>query len=194
MPQTQTIRPPGVPVTSYRPITDVWILARPKVAYYGAYPAGFLDRARALLGVTVEDPVLHVCSGKVRDYPFRGLGPNDKTVDLDSDLAPDFVVDVRHDWAWPWNDNKPWPAILMDPPYTETDAGRYRTGRETLPDAGQMVKTALAMVRPGGRVGILHYLIPRPPKTARFVACIGVMVGFGNRMRAYSVFERPVSP
>jgi hypothetical protein len=31
---------------SYRPITDVWILARPKVKYYGAYPNGFLERAR----------------------------------------------------------------------------------------------------------------------------------------------------
>ena len=30
---------------SYRPITDVWILGRPKVRYYGAYPSGFLERA-----------------------------------------------------------------------------------------------------------------------------------------------------
>lgn len=36
---------------SYRPITDFWILARPKVKYYGAYPSGFLERARALVGV-----------------------------------------------------------------------------------------------------------------------------------------------
>ena len=33
----------------YRPITDLWFLARPKVKYYGAYPNGFLERARALL-------------------------------------------------------------------------------------------------------------------------------------------------
>jgi len=30
---------------SYRPITDVWIFARSKVKYFGAYSAGFLSRA-----------------------------------------------------------------------------------------------------------------------------------------------------
>jgi hypothetical protein len=34
-------------------------------------------------------------------------------------------------------------------------------------------------------------VIPQPPKNdVRFVACIGVMVGFNNRMRAFTVFER----
>ena len=68
---------------SYRPICDTWILARSKVKYYGAYPAGFLERARSQLGVHINDPVLHVCSGKVKDYPYAGgFGPNDKTVDI----------------------------------------------------------------------------------------------------------------
>jgi hypothetical protein len=77
---------------SYRPITDVWILARPKLSegakYYGSYPAGFLSRARALLGVSMERPVLHVCAGLVRNYPFSGLGRNDRTVDLDPATHP----------------------------------------------------------------------------------------------------------
>lgn len=34
-------------MSSYRPICDLWILARPKVKYYGAYPNGFLERAAA---------------------------------------------------------------------------------------------------------------------------------------------------
>src|SRR3954462_8336525 len=78
---------------SYRPITDFWILARPKVAYYGAYPNGFLERARALLGVTPFDPVLHVCGGKARDYPAkpRGVGPSDRPLDLDAALRPDYL-------------------------------------------------------------------------------------------------------
>lgn len=37
---------------SFRPIADVWILARPKVKYYGAYPNGFLERALPLLGAS----------------------------------------------------------------------------------------------------------------------------------------------
>jgi len=52
---------------SYRPITDIWFLARAKlkggVEYYGAYLGGFPERARALLGATINEPVLHVCGG-----------------------------------------------------------------------------------------------------------------------------------
>lgn len=87
---------------SYRPITDVWILARPKVKFYGAYPAGFLSRARALLGVRPYDAVLHVCAGAVRQYPgphngvaYKGLGPNDMTLDASPDYLPDFLRDAN---------------------------------------------------------------------------------------------------
>ncbi|MGE3278050.1 MAG: hypothetical protein AB7O67_23305 [Vicinamibacterales bacterium] len=186
---------------SYRPITDVWILARPKVRYYGAYPSGFLDRARALLGVSIDDTVLHVCGGKVRDYPFRGFGPNDRTVDADPALAPDYVLQVGKDPLPAPLDvglSEPdlwygWPAVLADPPYTEADAAKYAPGVEAFPTAGRVLRACLEVVRPGGRVGILHYAIPRPPAGARFVACVGVFVGFDNRMRAYSVFEREVA-
>jgi hypothetical protein len=33
---------------SYRPFTDVWILARPKSKYFGVYPAGFLATGQRL--------------------------------------------------------------------------------------------------------------------------------------------------
>jgi hypothetical protein len=38
---------------------------------------------------------------------------------------------------------------------------------------------------------MLHYVFPRPPKDARLVAVIHVLVGYGNRSRIYSVFEKP---
>lgn len=175
---------------SYRPICDTWILARSKVKYYGAYPSGFLGRARALLGVGAEDPVLHVCAGRVRDYPFAGLGRQDVTLDADAETQPDILCDVASEGipSTPGG----WPAILIDPPYTEEDHQKYRVGGEVaLPSPSALLRSALAVVRPGGRVGMLHYLIPRPPKTAKFVACVGVIVGFGNRGRFYTVFERP---
>lgn len=182
-------------MSNYRPITDVWILARPKVRYYGAYPSGFLSRARELLGVHMNDPILHVCGGRVRDYPFRGLGPNDRTLDLDPTLAPDFLQDARKPLPFPPGDlvpfaNRGWPAILIDRPYTEDDATHYAPGSATLPEPTALLRNALATVRPGGRVGMLDYFLPRPPKTARFVAAVGVIVGYGNRIRIYSVFER----
>lgn len=179
-------------MSKFRPICDVWILARPKVRYYGAYPSGFLERARALLGVTLNDAVLHVCAGQVRKYPFRGLGENDYTLDADPAQTPDYVCDVTAERLPKHPHTKGWPAILTDPPYTEVDADHYAPGSERFPRAGALLAKCLDVVRPGGRVGILHYEWPRPPKAARSVAVVGVLVGFGNRMRCFSVFERPL--
>lgn len=195
---------------SYRPITDIWILARPKVKYYGAYPNGFLERARALLGVTPSDPVLHVCGGKARDYPAkpRGFGRNDRTLDLDAALLPDFeqaatsplplyrcgdatCLDCEDGEYQTGIEGHSWPALIADPPYTEADAEHYAPGRTQFPSANLILKNMLAVVREGGRVGMLHYVLPQPPREGvKFVACVGVIVGFNNRMRCFSVFER----
>lgn len=189
---------------SYRPITDIWILARPKVRYYGAYPNGFLERARALLGVTPFDPVLHVCGGCAKLYPAkpRGFGLNDRTLDLDASLvpAPDYVQAATDplptlpaaftrdgDLTVP----ALWPALIADPPYTEADAAHYVPGAANFPSANRILRNMLDVVRPGGRVGMLHYVLPQPPRVnVRFVACVGVIVGFNNRMRVFSVFEK----
>ncbi|HMF46065.1 MAG TPA: hypothetical protein VKE29_05290 [Candidatus Udaeobacter sp.] len=39
--------------------------------------------------------VLHVCSGKVRECPYEGFGPNDVTFDLDAPFTPDIVGDAN---------------------------------------------------------------------------------------------------
>lgn len=85
----------------------------------------------------------------------------------------------------------PWPAILCDPPYTEADAAHYAPGAGTFPSANGILRNALRSVRAGGRVGMLHYILPQPPREGvRFVACVGVVCGYNNRMRVFSVFER----
>ncbi len=194
-------------MSNYRPICDEWLLARPKVSYYGAYPNGFLERARALLGVGWWDPVLHVCSGKIWDYPGkRGVGPSDCAVDLDPDLCTDpalqarqWVADVRHILPTPYSMNAPgfedvnlWPALLADPPYTITDAAHYAVGSAVLPAPAALVADMLKVVEPGGKVGILHYQFPRPPKDTILVAKISMSMGWGNTDRVFTVFERPV--
>jgi len=200
---------------SYRPTCDTWILARPKVKYYGAYPNGFLHRARELLGVGIQDEILHVCSGKIREYPLRGFGPKDKTVDLDPDLKPDFVMDVKKDLP---KKSGGWKGILLDPPYSTEDAEHYKVGAKAYPQPNKLLKLALERVEVGRRVGFLHYMLPRPPALqkpgtknrikavrtmyhgqericqVRFVACISVIVGFGNRVRCFSVFEVEMPP
>ena len=176
---------------SYRPICDLWILARPKVAYYGAYPNGFLERARALLGVGRYDSVLHVCGGAAKQYPaWKTVCPNDVTLDLDERLEPDYLCDANAPLP-PHVEWSGWAAILCDPPYTTEDAEHYAVHTDNMPRANALLKNALAAVRLGGRVGMLHYVLPQPPREGvKFVACVGVIVGFNNRMRCFSVFER----
>jgi hypothetical protein len=191
---------------SYRPITDVWILGRSKVKYYGAYPAGFLHRARHLLGARLTDPVLHVCAGRIRQYPYRGLGRLDCTLDLDATCRPDFLQDARapyplvHTYRGPGASarlpealvavGEPWAAVLADPPYTAEDATHYVPGPEALPTANTILRNSLAVVAVGGLVGILDYVWPQPPRTAREVAVIAVTTGRNNRARFFTVFER----
>jgi SAM-dependent methyltransferase len=179
---------------NYRPLTDFWILARAKLKdgkrWYGAYPGGYLERARALLGVTIDDPVLHLFGGCARYYPYKnGFGPNDKTLDLDPVTEPDYQQDGRDPLPLTPN-GELWSAVLCDPPYTEADADHYMPGRKAFPAPNKILKNALEVVRPGGRVGMLHYVWPSPPKGVRCVAAVGVVVGYNNRIRIYSVYER----
>lgn len=175
-------------MSNYRPITDVWLLARCKyqggVKRYGGYLGGFPERARALLAATIDEPVLHVCGGLARLYPYRdGFGPNDKTLDLDPLVTPDYRQDCRS--ALPSG----FKAMLADPPYSSEDAAHYPPGSVDFPSASGVLGAMLAALRPGQRAGIIHYALPKPPAGARFVACVGVICGFNNRMRCFSVFE-----
>lgn len=178
-------------MSNYRPITDVWILARPKVKYYGAYPNGFLERANVLLGVGQWDSVLHVCGGHAKAYPNKAcMGPGFQTLDMDPDTQPDFRQDARD--PLPWTPARGlWDGILCDPPYTDADAAKYVPGAAVLPTANELLRNALLKVKRGGRVGVLHYILPQPPREGvKFIACVGVICGYNNRMRVYSVFER----
>ena len=174
---------------SYRPITDMWILARAKLKdgrkYYGAYLGGFPERARALLGATIREPVLHVCGGMARHYPYRGgFGEADRTLDIDPECEPDFLQDARDPLP------KGFKAMLIDPPYSEDDAEKYTAGREAYPKPNALIASALDSLEVGQRAGIIHYMIPKAPKNSKFVAAVGVMCGFNNRIRAYTVFEK----
>jgi len=181
-------------MSNYRPITDIWFLARAKlqggVKYYGAYLGGFPERARALLGVNINDPVLHVCGGMAKLYPYkRGFGPHDATLDLDSACEPDFIHDARESWPF-YQEKYGWAGILIDPPYSEADAAHYQPGAEKYPPPNLLLKRAFDVLPVGGRVGIIHYILPSPPENAFFVACVGILCGYNNRIRCYSVFER----
>jgi hypothetical protein len=175
---------------SYRPITDMWMLARAKLTggkkYYGAYLGGFPERARRLLGISIDDSLLHLCSGRAKYYPYKmGFGQKDKTLDIDPLVEPDFLCDATKDI--PLNDGKKWKAILIDPPYSEKDNENYNY---EYPSPNKLLKNSFEVLEDGGKVGIIHYLIPKAPKNSIYVACVGVVCGFNNRIRVFSVFEK----
>jgi hypothetical protein len=198
---------------SYRPITDRWILARAKLKphsegskriYYGAYLGGFPERARVLLGATLIEPVLHVCGGMAKFYPYaRGFGINDKTMDLNPECEPDFLRDCR-DKIWPAQTSgtsgmagdfgASWRAILIDPPYGEDHAAKYPPGAEKYPNPNELVRTAINHVPIGCKVGIIHFVWPACPQNAIEVASISVTCGRNNRERAFVVYERITPP
>lgn len=182
---------------SYAPIAYVKFCARSRVDYYGAYPFGFLRPARDLLGCRLDDVVLHVCSGRVREYPYYGVGPLDLTLDLDPALHPDIVGDARqikpyHD---AWRVHGTLDGILADPAYSREEQGNYGDGSEAWkaqwPSPEIIVRNSLEILPVGGRVGVLSYELPRYPKAkARQVAVMAVYVGNGNAGRTFAVFER----
>ncbi len=181
---------------SYRPITDIWFLARAKLKdgrkYYGAYLGGFPERARCLIGATINEPVLHVCGGMARYYPYAGgFGPNDATLDIDPETEPTFWQDARNPLPEALNPHDPhWRAILVDPPYSEQDAAKYACGAGVYPKPNELIKNALTSLPVGRRVGLLHYSLPAQPTNAKFIAAVGVLCGFNNRIRCFSVFEK----
>lgn len=156
---------------------------------------GFPERARVLIGCPLDQPMLHVCGGLAKLYPYqRAIGEFDKTMDLDTTVSPDFLKDCREkDWpvGIPDHDGlQTWGGILIDPPYGEIEARQYPPGEDKYPNPHQLVQTAINTLRVGYKVGIIHYIIPRCPKNAKFIADIGITCGFGNRKRAFTVFER----
>ena len=179
---------------SYRPITDFWFLTRCKykggVKRYGGYLGGFPERARRLIGCSINEPLLHVCGGLAKLYPYAGgFGPFDETLDNDKSVNPDYCEDAEGMLpVWSKSCKADWGGMLIDPPYSEEDAKRYPFS--TYPSPNKLVGNAINAVGIGRKVGIIHYVVPRCPKNARFVACVGIVCGFGNRIRCFSVFEK----
>lgn len=183
---------------NYRPITDFWFLARAKLKggkkYYGSYLGGFPERARVLIGASLEEPMLHVCGGMAKHYPYAGgFGPLDETLDLDPDCDPDMLMDASI--AIPSQPRgalhgQSWAGILIDPPYSPEEAIHYQPGPDKYPKPNKVLELALDALPIGRKAGLIHYLLPRCPNQAKFTACVGICCGFNNRIRVFSVFEK----
>lgn len=148
----------------------------------GGYPKRFLKWAYASMGITDPDEVLHLCSGSMK----VGI-----RVDIRRSTHPTFRADCRAtglpDASFRW--------IMADPPYGKTYASNlYKTG-DHYPKPGQILKEATRLLIPGGRVGILHFIVPMFRKPLNLLKVYGITTGAGYAIRAWSVFEKvPLDP
>jgi SAM-dependent methyltransferase len=148
----------------------------PPPQVFGMYPSSLIPKLLPWLRCE-RRALLHVCSGGLP----RGEGLR---VDIRPDALPDIVADGR---ALPFADGA-MPAIMIDPPYTEHYARELYGVEYPLPS--HLLREACRVVRPGGRIALVHYLVANPPKGAHHVKTFGLSMGFGYPMRAVTIYER----
>jgi hypothetical protein len=143
----------------------------------GGFPKGFVRHAFETLGVDDPEQVLHLCSGSMTS----GI-----RVDIRPECTPTIVADCRQvplkDESVNW--------IMADPPYAQDYAENlYGTGK-SYPKPGEILKEAARLLKPQGRVGLLHFMVPMVRKPLRLVGVWGITTGAGYAIRAWSVFEK----
>lgn len=151
-------------------------LGEPPTAVFGQYPRGLIVKLLPWLRCARSE-ILHVCSGSLP----KGEGVR---VDVRATARPDILADGR---SLPLADGS-MAAALIDPPYTPQYA-RDLYGVE-YPKPAHLLAEAARVVRPGGVVGIVHFLVPMPPPGCDHVKTFGCSTGFGFNMRAVTLYAR----
>jgi hypothetical protein len=77
---------------------------------------------------------------------------------------------------------------MIDPPYSEAYA-QSLYGVE-YPRPSHLLREAARVVRPGGRIALVHYITAKPAPGTRFVKAFGLSTGFDMPMRAIAIYER----
>lgn len=164
------------------PGTVVWSIHHPQdfqgPQIFGQYPQGFL--AFAIKAMQTTD-LLHVCSGSLPP------GTPGVRADIRGDAKPDVQCDGR---ALPFKDDS-FEGVLTDPPYTlEYAQSLYGT---EYPRPSHLMREATRVVKPGGLIGMMHFLVPSPTPGLKLERVVGITTGTGYRIRAWTLYRKEQS-
>lgn len=162
-------------------IVGIWIMGndyRVKSEYFGGYPAGYLRRVKALF--PDKQRVLHLFSGRVDTTAMPG-----DTVDVNSELAPDYVDDAQTLERVPL---ETYDLVMADPPYSVEDCERYQT---TMVKRNKVMAALGARLKSGCHIVWLDQVLPmyRADQFA-IEAVIGMVKSTNHRFRVVTVFKR----
>lgn len=147
-----------------------------KAVYYGQYPLTFVKR---ILAMFPDSKILHLCCGRCRI---------DGAVNVDFHDLPeaDVVANVEN---LPLNlKNNYFDVVLIDPPYSEQDADRYKVPR--LVNARKVMVESKKALKKGGYLLWLDEKYPSFKKAEwELVGLIGVITGVERRSRVLSIFK-----
>lgn len=146
-----------------------------KAVYWGQYPSTFVKRVMAMVG---SARLLHLCCGRCR---IPGA------VNVDNQLLPEVNVlaDVED---LPFK-RESFDVVLIDPPYSEADAQRYKQKR--LLRASKVLQECHRVLMPGGYVFWLDERYPSYRRTNwKLVGLVGIVTGFERRTRVLSILMK----
>jgi len=171
-----------------------WVIGndyRNKTRYYGAYPAGYLQRVHALFPDIITNSesdkhhVLHAFSGSLE-------AGNYARCDVRHDMQAEFccaVEDLPN--QWPHTDKHAphlWRLVFADPPYSSEDAKKYGTRSV---NRGKVTSALARVCEPGAFLVWLDTCWPMHRKDEWLtVGRIVVTRSTNHRVRDVTIFQR----
>lgn len=140
----------------------------------GGYPLGFVELAARLMEIQDLGAVVHLCSGSVRGR---------RTFDIRAEVEPASIADCRRLPVRSCSVD----AIMVDPPYGQDYAEAIWGLGKVYPTPIVLLRECARILRPGGKVAMLHQLVPIIPAGLDRVGVWGVSTGPGYRMRALTI-------
>ena len=143
----------------------------------GGYPKKFVEWAIRQMQCPHPNQILHLCSGSVT---------SGTTLDIRSQTNTQIVADCRQT---PFPDET-FDYILTDPPYSQEYANNLYNTADNYPTPYQIVKEASRLLKPGGKLGILHTQVPVIRKPMKILSVHGITLGCGYQIRAWTLLRK----